>query len=69
MVCHIQSAGSNKEEKPKKTKKGKTNQESAKKQPQKQRRDQKPGQGARIEELIPELEGASLEEHLDDKVE
>uniref|UniRef100_A0A2D4HKU2 NFACT protein C-terminal domain-containing protein n=3 Tax=Micrurus TaxID=8634 RepID=A0A2D4HKU2_MICLE len=63
------SAGSNKEEKAKKAKKGKTNQESAKKQSQKQRRDQKPGQDARIEELTPELEGASLEEHLDDKEE
>ncbi|KAM3851382.1 ribosome quality control complex subunit NEMF [Vipera latastei] len=63
------SAGSNKEEKPKKTKKGKTNQESTKKQCQKQRRDQKPGQGTRIGELIPELEGAALDEHLDDKEE
>ncbi|XP_007427730.1 nuclear export mediator factor NEMF [Python bivittatus] len=62
------SAGSNKEEKPKKAKKGKTNQESTKKLPQKQRRNQRPGEGARTE-LIPVLEGAALEEHLDDKEE
>uniref|UniRef100_A0ABM5FCA3 Ribosome quality control complex subunit NEMF n=1 Tax=Pogona vitticeps TaxID=103695 RepID=A0ABM5FCA3_9SAUR len=61
------SAGSNKEEKPKKSRKGKGNPESAKRPPPKPRGGLRPGMGVRIEELTPELQGVVLEEVPDEK--
>ncbi|XP_061468595.1 ribosome quality control complex subunit NEMF [Rhineura floridana] len=64
------SAGSNKEEKPKRAKKGKGNQDFVKKQLQKPRGGQRAtNEGVRIDHLSLELQDAALEEHPDEKEE